>query len=307
MGDSFMSSSAREPTGVEKGWEPADRPPLWFWLIPAALVLLRLLPVFWLQVSQPPENTAFIGLSYLPKDFLAYVAFIRQVPDDGAFVFANPFTTDPQAPRFILLFHWLVGAFAKVSGVSPITALEWSRVPLAFGFFAALWWFLRPFLPVRQDRLWASVLAGFAGGFESWIQLLAPKLPEDFAKPFTDNTWMLYGWNLFASFYNPLWMAALIIALVVLRPMLTPDARGLPVLLRTGVMFVVLYGTHPYTAIAVAAIIAAFPVVTLAAGTRPDWRRHGTDALVIGGALIVILALNRWQMQDPVYRASAGG
>ncbi len=286
---------------------PTDRPPFWFWGIPTAVAVLRMLPGLSLGWWPPPAGQAFMGVSYLPKDFLQYAAFIRQVAEDGSFFFYNPFTTEPQSSRFLLLFHWLVGAVARSADLSAVHALEWSRVPLVFVFFATLWWFMRPFLPDRRDRLYAALLVGFATGFDSWLRPLAAWLPADVAEPFLQATWGLHGWSVFASFYNPLWIAALSAALLVLRPLLVGGEQSFRDHVLTGAKLLLLYGIHPYTAIGVLAIAGVQPFVTLLSGAHPDWRRHFADGAALGSALIVIGALNLWQMQDPVYRVSVGG
>ena len=283
------------------------RPPPWFWLIPSVVAVLRMLPVISLRWAPPPAGQAFLGVSYLPKDFLAYASFVRQVPEAGSFFFYNAFTTDPQSPRFILLFHWLVGVGARLTGLSAIDALEWSRVPLLFLFFATLWWFLRPILPDAKDRLAASVLVGFAGGVESWLRLLARELPKPLEDRLLQDTWALHGWSVFASFYNPLWIAALTGAMLVLRPLLFSRDRSLPVLASTGAMFFVLFYIHPYTAVGVLAIVGMGPVLTLVFRERLDWRRNFANAAVLGAALAAIAGLTFWQMQDHVYRVSSGG
>jgi hypothetical protein len=287
--------------------KPGDRPPLWFWLIPTVVAGLRMLPRISLGSAPAPEGKTFLGVSYLPKDFLQYAAFIRQVAEDGSFFFYDPFTTDPQSSRFVLLFHWLVGVVARIGDFSAIDALEWSRVPLVFVFFATLWWFLRPFLPDRKDRLAAALLIGFASGIDAWLRPLAPQLPEEFRERFLQDTSGLHGWSVFASCYNPLWIAAQSAALLVLRPLLVGGEKSLHQLALTSAGLLFLYGIHPYATIGVLGIVAVQPVVTLLSRARPDWRRHLADAAALGSALLVIGALNLWQLQDPVYHASVGG
>ena len=284
-----------------------DRPPFWFWLIPTVVAGLRMLPRLSLGWAPAPEGKTFLGVSYLPKDFLQYAAFIRQVADDGSFLFYDPFTTDPQSSRFVLLFHWLVGAVARFGGLAAVDALEWSRVPLVFVFFATLWWFLRPFLPDRKDRLSAALLVAFAGGISAWLRPFALQLPRVLAERFLQDSSGLHGWSVFDACYNPLWIAALSAALLVLRPLLVAGERSFRDLVLTGAGLLFLYGMHPYATIGVLAIAGARPFVTLLSGARPDWRRHLADAAALGPALIAIGALNLWQMQDPVYRACAGG
>jgi hypothetical protein len=192
------------------------RPPSWYWWIPLAVAALRMLPVLSLRFATPSPGQSFLGVSYLPKDFLQYAAFSRQVAVDGSFFLANPFTTEPQSARFVLLFHWLLGIVARVTGLPALDVLEWSRVPLLVLFFATLWWFLRPVLSERKDRLAAAVLVGFAGGLESWVRPFGSGwLPASIDLRLQQDTSALHGWSAFASFYNPLWIAGLTLALLV--------------------------------------------------------------------------------------------
>jgi hypothetical protein len=267
-----------------------------------------MVPLLSLRFAAPPPGRSFLGISYLPVDFLQYAAFSRQVVADGAFLFANPFTTEPQSPRFLLLFHWAVGLAGRITGLPVIDVFEWSRVPLIFGFFATLWWFLRPILPDPRDRLAAAVLAGFAGGLESFVSPLASAwLPNDFYLRFRADTWMLNGWSVSASFYNPLWTAGLTLALLVLRPLLFSPERSRRALATSGAAFALLFFVHPYTAIGVGAIAASSPLLTRLARERLDRRRQLVNAAVLGSALVVIGGISLWQLQDPVYRRSTGG
>lgn len=284
----------------------SDRPPLGYWSIPAAVALLRMLPRLSLAWTEPPAGKVFLGLSYLPKDFLQYAAFVRQVSVDHSFLLHDPFTTEPQTGRFVLLFHWLLGTLAGLGGIEPLDAFEGSRVPLSFAFFALLWWFLRPFLPDRRDRLTAAVVVGLASGIEAWLRPLAPGLPPELARRALHATSPLHGWSVFASFYNPLWTAALCVALLVLRPLLTGAERARDRILAGAGLFV-LFTVHPYAAIGVIAIAAVQPAVRWLSGAPPGARRLVAEGAPLAGAGLAIGALSLWQLGDPVYRATAGG
>jgi hypothetical protein len=282
-------------------------PPARFWLIPLAVAALHALPLLALPLAPPPDGTEFIPTSYLRMDFLAYASFIREVAAEGSFVLHDAFTTDPQSPRFVLLYHALAGVFARITGLSALAALEASRVPLVFAFFAALWWFLAPLLPDPRDRLAAAVLAGFAGGIEGWIRPFASALPAAIGGRMEWETSQLQGWSLFASAYNPLWLAALAMAMLVLRPLVfgeRPTARALAF---ANAAFVALFYVHPYTAIGVAAIAAAAPATCLVLGDRDRAVRHLASGAAMAPAAIAIAAVALWQLRDPVYRAASGG
>ncbi|MEN8159596.1 MAG: hypothetical protein ABFS41_05930 [Myxococcota bacterium] len=288
--------------------EQESRPPAWFWGIPLLAGGLRMLPFLAQRFVEPPPGTAWLPVSYLPKDFLQYAAFSRQVVVDGSFFFYNPFTTEPQADRFVLAFHWAVGLVAKACGAAPFTAFEWSRIPLLFAFFAALWWFLRPALPDRRERGMAALLVGFAGGLEGFVRPFAEGwLPPGGTLRLLQDTSPLHGWSPFAGFYNPLWIAALTLALLVLRPLLFERERSPGRLAACAAGLVGLFFVHPYTALGVGVIATLHPLVARLCGENPPVRRWLEDLAVLGAAALVAGSVSLWQLQDAVYRQGTGG
>ncbi len=285
-----------------------DLPPASFWVLPAAIALLRMIPYLWSLVVEPPDGTAVLNIGYNPRDFLSYLAFIRQAASDGTFLWHDVFTTEPHEPRFILLFHWILGAISGVSGASPTTVLEMSRVPLTFAFFGVLWWFLRPLVPGSRDRLATCAVIGLSGGIEGLVRLFIADVPAAFNPALIlQSTWPLFGWNTFQVLYNPLWIAALTIFLVVLRPILHPSGpQGWAELTQVAVGFFILYWVHPYSAIVVLAIVLTSPIVELLFDQPVNWRKYARVAGALTGALAVIGPIAWWQSQDAVYRAASG-
>jgi hypothetical protein len=244
-----------------------------------------------------------MGIGLLPTDFLAYAAFARQVGDRGAFLFVNPFTTEPQEPRFVLLFHWVLGAVAGLFGVSPLWILELSRIPLTFAFFFVLWRFTAVFLTRREDRLWACALVAFSGGLEGFVRFL-DGLPE--ALTFQQDTWTLQGWNFFAAAYNPLWICALTLTLIALKDVMTQSPRlTLGQALKLGLGIVVLQTVHPYSAIVVVAVCIGLLVFNWASGAKfePGW--DGRFLLGVGVGVGLVGLLLWWQSLEPAFKASA--
>ena len=284
-----------------------DRPPPAFWLLPALIALLRLLPYQASLALEPPPGSFSVQMGYMPKDTLAYLAFIRQAAEDGSFLLANPFTTDPQAPRFVLLLHWLLGVASRVTGLAPSQALELSRVPLTFAFFAVLWSFLRPILPERRTRLMGCVLVGLSGGVDWLVEPLLRFAHPGVAMEFSRATQDVFGWSTFEALFNPLWIAGLTLAMLVLGPVLAP--RG-PERARDFVAialgFVALFLVHPYSALVVAAVAATSALVDLVLHGAGAWRRHARIALAFLPGVVFVLVLARWQAHDAVYRATSG-
>lgn len=295
------------PLGSRSSDFIVNPPPKSYWLLPAAVALLQALPflaTFWLT---PPEGQTYLHVGYIPEDMHAYMSFIRQVPDSGAFLFENRFVTEDQSGRFVLLFHWLLGSVSALTGVSPHWVIELSRIPLIFGFFAVLWWFLKPILPDQRTRLWAATLIGLSGGVAGFFRPLASGLPADGGKPFLVSTWHLYGWSTFEGLYNPLWISAFILMLVALRRLLRPIDDGRWWLdFGAAFLLVILWFVHPYSLMVAFAIGAARPIAQLIVEGVVEKRRLARLGLSLAFAAASILAVAAWQLSDPVFRASSG-
>jgi hypothetical protein len=64
---------------------------------------------------------------------------VREASTQGGLLLANPFTTEPQDGRYLLLLQWGLGRLAAPTGMNPFTVLELSRVPLLALMLLALW------------------------------------------------------------------------------------------------------------------------------------------------------------------------
>jgi hypothetical protein len=279
------------------------------WAMALGAGLLRAAPFAQLLARQPPQGFAYLPIGYIPKDWLAYVALIRQPGDTGRLLLANPFTTEPQDGRFVLLFHQLLGAVHLATGIDPFWLLELSRVPLLLVFFAVLWRFLGHLFPERRVRLWGCGLVAFSGGLEPFVLPLAHAwLPGAVVGRMEIDLWHLYGWSGFGAFYNPLWIAALTLLLATLRPLLQP---GGPASWRdksqAAVGFLLLALVHSYSAILAGAVLGGVFLVELALDPPALRARLPRAAVALLPPVVVLGALSAWQLADPVFRASAGG
>lgn len=287
----------------------STRVPWIVWAMALGVAVLRALPFLQLLWTRPPPGYAYLPIGYLPKDFLAYVALIRQPRDSGRLLLANPFTTEPQEGRFVLLFHQALGLVHAATGIDPFWLLELSRVPLLLVFFAVLWRFTGHVFAQRRERLWTCGLVAFAGGLEPFVLPWAQAvLPGAVAEHMERDLWPLYGWSGFGSLYNPLWIAALVLLLVTLRPLLQPGGpAGWRDYAQAAVGFVLLALTHTYSAILLAAILAGVALVELAMEPAAGWRRLWREAAALLPAAALVAAIAAWQLRDPVFAASAGG
>ena len=119
------------PRGDIAGDAVADRPPWTLWLAPAIAAVLRALPWAASLGGAPTAAGVLPPIGYNPKDWLEYVAFIREAAA-GHWLVANPFTTAPQDGRYLPAFFDVLGTVCRWTGASPFLVLEFSRLPLLF-------------------------------------------------------------------------------------------------------------------------------------------------------------------------------
>ncbi|PKL44117.1 MAG: hypothetical protein CVV42_19620 [Candidatus Riflebacteria bacterium HGW-Riflebacteria-2] len=247
-----------------------------------------------------------MGVPFIPKDFLSYIALIRQGAEEGTWIWSNPFTTDPQTPHMIMFFFTMLGMLCRFTGLDPVWSLELSRIPLLFIFFACFWYLLAPLLSDYRDRCMAAVLVAFSGGLEYFAGGLSDFLPARVSAQIKLDTWQMYGWNTFSGFYNPLWIAAMIPALFVLKAVLwSPPPESAKSFISAGIFFFITYLIHPYTALYLVAVIVAVPVTKMLLGETIDFKKQKNIFLGFVPAGLALLAIVIWQSQDALCRQSA--
>jgi hypothetical protein len=291
------------------------RPPAALWILATAIAALRALPYAWSFVAQPSPgsppvsaaNSTLLHLGYIPKDFLQYVAFAAQAADSGGWLLANPFTTEAQDPRFVAPLLTAIGKLAGAIGASPALVLELVRLPALLLFFAVLWWLLGRFFEDRRTRWGAALLVGLSGGLEVLVKPLGGWLPADVAHQLEQSTWQMSGWTTFAAAFNPLWIVGSTAVLAALALVLDRRRRfGLREGGLLAALVFALYCIHPYSALALLAILGLQPLASALFGEALDrdrsWLRVG---LALAPALIAIGALAAWQRGDAVYRGAA--
>lgn len=296
-----MPPEVERPTRAGRDWPPAS---LWAGVVVVAA--LRALPWLTTITAAPRAGTVLPPIGYNPKDWLAYVAWIREAAVDGGVFLSDMFTTEPQDGRYLLLLQSVLGRVARLVGASGFTVLELARVPLLALFLLAFWRLSGVVLADRRARVAACWLVLFSGGVEVVVDALWDWVPAQIQPRVYQDLWHLQGWNTFAASYNPLWVAALALTLVTIVPLVRPGGpRGAGDAAILGIGLLVLLATHPYSAIVVVAVAMARPAV--------GWllRLPGGMAGVVpllGGlvpAVLAIAALSAWQNGDPVYRATS--
>jgi len=263
---------------------------------------LRALP--YLAAVRDPGGAGGVlpPIGYNPKDWLTYVAFIREAASNGRLLQANPFTTMSQDGRYLLLLQDALGFVCRWTGANPFTVLELARVPLLALVLLAFWRVTGVVAVERRERVLACWLLLFSGGLEVLVDLGAAWIPAQIADTVQQDLWHLQGWNTFAASYNPLWLAGLALTFVTVVPLLRPGGpAGWRDVATLAVGIPLLSWTHPYSAIVVVAVAAARPVLGWALGAD---RPFGGIVLILAGlvpAVVAIGAVSRWQRADAVY------
>ena len=270
------------------------------WWVASIVVALRMLPWIVGSLTDAGPDKVFIPAMFVSDDFAQYAAMIRQTGEDHAFLLNNPFTTEAQQPRFVLLFFEALGLVQRATGLSALTVLELSRIPLIVAFFVCWWRFIEAVISDPRARLWALWLTALGGGLDyiPWgVANFCPPAVADFIRI---NVYTYNGWSFFGQVQNPIWLAAWLLALPILKRVLQPHGpseRWDPLIIFA--CFVTLAFTHPYTALFVGVLSAVLGVLRRKSVLR-SWIPLGLGALLVAG-------VTAWQMQDAVFRKSAGG
>jgi hypothetical protein len=272
--------------------------------IALAAATLRLLPHLWGYRYASPERV-FLGLGYLVGDFRQYAALTAQARDSGALFLCDEFTTAPSDGRFLVLFASLAGWLARLTGGSVILASHALQLVAILAFFALLWRFLGHVFPRDGARLRAFVLVAVSGGLEWLLWGAGGAFPPAGLRDLLGLTWPVRSWNTFEGLFAPHAIAAYAVVLAIWN--LTLDgARGrASALVLAALLVPVTYAFHGYTAFFLAGSLGVGLAIAGLARLRGKAvaMREVLGLLALAAAFVAPLALNLWQLQDPVYAA----
>ncbi|MDJ0867444.1 MAG: hypothetical protein QNK03_15140 [Myxococcota bacterium] len=268
-------------------------------LLPA----LRLLPIA-VGHLQTDADRVFVGLGYIPKDFVSYAAFMAQARDEDRWLLRNEFTLEAQDGRYVLLLHAVVGRVARWSGLGiPVLwpALQWLG---GAALLLAAWRFLGSFFPDPRARLLCYVWIGVGGGLEWLGRAVARWLPDAAADAVLLASWPLLGWNTFESLFHPVLVVDYTLLLLLLDTLVRRPRWGAALAFA---VVPVTYAIHGYTAVGLGSILA-FTALLLAVAVLRGRRERFPDLLAVGVAgssFLIPLALSQWQSQDAVFQATS--
>ncbi len=145
-----------------------------FSIIIAVIVLILTNVSVLLPVIMPLDHLVFLGRRTInSQDVYTYVSFIEQ-SRQGAFLFKNLYTSEPQTPSLLRPSYLVIGKIAAVTGMSSIVAYHAARIVLSGIFFGVLFLFLTHFFTDKQKRLAAFALITTASGIGFLISQWVP-------------------------------------------------------------------------------------------------------------------------------------
>ena len=278
---------------------PAPQPRQWprFALVFAAIVALVSLLPYLLAYIWTPAGHHFAGFFFIADDATTYLAKMRQGAD-GAWLWNDPYTSEPHGGVFLFSFYILFGHLAALLHLPLIAAYHVARISGAVALIIAADQLCRRVLPPDLRRLGlvlvilgsgAGFLAQASGNpsvFGSQLEALDLHLPE------------ISGWYSILAIPHFAWATALIIAalLGLLRIAEAPAWR--PVAL-TAAALLALTAIHPQMIPVLGLIWIAYQAVLVSWGDRPTIRSVAFQGLPFL-ATTPLLAYNAWILfRDP--------
>ncbi len=296
-----MNDSRLIEDSPRRAWLPPGR----IWIAVAIVATLHALP-FLVAVLDSPTNGTFLKIGYNRDDTAAYLALANH-PAQWPFLLFDPFTTEPQQGRFIILFLSLLGWLHRITGISLFTLFEVSRIPLLAAFTVTVWQFLGAFAKDRNVRVVATWLALLAGGFAPFMNLLAPLFREDLQAQVLLGNGNLLGWSGFNVLHNPLWICGYIFFLLFLRFTLQPRSTGIQQTSSISAILILLFLNHPYSGIAALVIYGIWYLGSLCFSVSPDREVLNRSLPGIAIAILLIGIISLWQRGDAVFAFCSGG
>jgi len=278
---------------------PAPQPRQWprFALVFAAIVALVSLLPYLLAYIWTPAGHHFAGFFFIADDATTYLAKMRQGAD-GAWLWNDPYTSEPHGGVFLFSFYILFGHLAALLHLPLIAAYHVARISGAVALIIAADQLCRRVLPPDLRRLGlvlvilgsgAGFLAQASGNpsvFGSQLEALDLHLPE------------ISGWYSILAIPHFAWATALIIAalLGLLRIAEAPAWRPLAL---TSAALIALTAIHPQMIPVLGVIWVAYQGVLNAWGARPSMRSVAAQAVPFL-ATIPLLGYNAWILfRDP--------
>ena len=262
----------------------------------AIVAMISLLPYLLAYLWTPPGHH-FAGFFFIADDATTYLAKMRQGAD-GAWLWSDPYTSEPHGGVFLFSFYLLFGHLAALLHLPLIAAYHLARISGAVALVIAVDQLCRRLLPAELRTLGlVLVILGSGAGFlaqalgnpailGSRVEALDLHLPE------------ISGWYSILAIPHFAWATALIIValLGLLRIAEAPAWR--PVALASAAL-IALTAIHPQMIPVLGVIWVAYQGMLVTWGARPTMRSFAAQAVPFL-ATLPLLAYNAWVLfRDP--------
>jgi hypothetical protein len=266
------------------------------------IAAISLLPYLLAYLWTPPGQH-FAGFFFIADDATTYLAKMRQGAE-GAWLWTDPYTSEPHSGVFLFGFYILFGHLAALLHLPLIAAYHLARLSGAFALVLASERLCRRLLePGLRKLALALIILGSGAGFlaqvagnpavlDHQLEALDLHLPE------------LTGWYSILAIPHFAWATALIIAALLGLLTIAERPRLRPILL-TSLALLALTAIHPQMIPVIGLIWAAYQAVLLRWGQPMRWRSLLAQAIPFA-ATAPLLAYNAWILfKDPVIAAWA--
>jgi len=280
---------------------PAPRPaaaavrrPSFALVFAVVIAALSLLP-YMLAYAWTPPGHHFAGFFFIADDATTYLAKMRHGAE-GAWLWNDPYTSEPHGGVFLFSFYLLFGHLAALFHLPLIAAYHLARISGAVALVIAVDRLCRRLLAPQLHRL-ALVLVILGSGAGFLAQTLGnPSLLGSPLEALDLHLPELTGWYSILAIPHFAWATALIIAalLGLLRIAEAPAWR--PVVL-TAAALIALTAIHPQMIPVVGLIWIVYQGLLVAWGARPSIHSLGAQ-LVPFLATGPLLLYNAWILFD---------
>ncbi len=202
----------------------------------------------------------FMWLGYNLDDSCVYLSWMRQSAD-GATRTLNLFTTDRQHGLVPNLLFWVLGRTAALTHLPLIWIYHLSRVTFGIALIIATWQFIRLVVRSVKARFLALCFVCFSAGL-GW-------LVNPLVGPFSIDLWQPEATTYLSLFLSPLFCFSLLLQVVTVAMLVIGVRTGRTrFAVGAGVFGCVLGLTHTYDVLTMAAVWAAYLVVSTILGAR---------------------------------------
>ena len=278
---------------------PSPAPRRWptFALVFAgAIAALSLLPYLLAYLWAPPGHH-FAGFFFIADDATTYLAKMREGAD-GAWLWTDPYTSEPHGGVFLFSFYILFGHLAALLHLPLIAAYHLARISGAIALVIAVDQLCRRVLPPELRRLGlVLVILGSGAGFLAQV-LGNPSLLGSRIESLDLHLPEISGWYTILAIPHFAWATALIIT-ALLGLLRVADAPAWRPVALTSAALIALTAIHPQMIPVLGLIWVAYQAVLIAWGARPSMRSLAAQAVPFL-ATGPLLAYNAWILfRDP--------